>query len=82
MEFLLKDSFKDLIIKNIADASAIVNGSMLICNVVPKIWVKYAPQLAIPLVSNKTLNNRVINNIAKDMKKILLELDLNSLLSK
>lgn len=37
MEFLFKDSFKDLIIKNIADDSRIVNGSMLICKVVPKI---------------------------------------------
>lgn len=37
MEFSFNDSFKDLIIRNIADASTIVNGSMLICNVVPKI---------------------------------------------
>ena len=81
-ELLFKTPLTDLIIKNIVVTSTIVNGSRLICIVVPKIWVKYAVHPATPVVINNTLKKRVIANITKQIIKSFDESISNSLLLK
>jgi len=81
-ELLFKTPFTDLIIKNIAATSTIVNGSRLMCMVVPKIWVKYAVHPATPVVINNTRKKRVTTNITKQIMKSFDEFISNSLLLK
>lgn len=81
-ELLFKTPFTDLIIKNIAATSTIVNGSRLMCMVVPKIWVKNAFHPATPVIINNTRKKRVKTNIAKQIIKSLDESISNSLLLK
>ena len=81
-ELLFKTPFTDLIIKNIVVTSTIVNGSRLICTVVPKIWMKYAVHPATPVVINNTRKKRVTANISKQIIKSFDESISNSLLLK